>query len=107
MRACVFACVRACVSGWVRACVRMYTPVTVRTLSSAVKEMDHGSNDHFLFLSFLHRCCILAPVLTRAHLQWHTRWAAGAYAQTDPSYAAELWSAWENACAPVSRACIF
>jgi hypothetical protein len=28
-------------------------------------------------------------------------WAAGAYAQSDPTYAAELWAAWERACAPV------
>ena len=27
-------------------------------------------------------------------------WAAGAYAKSDPSYANELWKAWENACAP-------
>ena len=28
-------------------------------------------------------------------------WAAAAYAKSDPAYAAELWLAWERACAPM------
>ena len=49
--------------------------------------------------------CALTPALSDANWEtvWEVTlgWAAGAYARTDPSYAAELWSAWELACAPM------
>ena len=49
--------------------------------------------------------CALTPALSDANWEtvWEATlgWAAGAYARTDPSYAAELWRAWERACAPI------
>ena len=49
--------------------------------------------------------CALTPALSDGNWEtvWEVTlgWAAGAYAQTDPTYAAELWSAWERACAPM------
>ena len=48
--------------------------------------------------------CALTPALSDANWEnvWEATlgWAAGAYAQTDPTYAAELWTAWRLACAP-------
>eukprot|EP01051_Picozoa_sp_SAG22_P001147 SAG22_NODE_42_length_25431_cov_5.091580_5_plen_945_part_00 len=49
--------------------------------------------------------CALTPALSDA--DWETvweatlGWAAGAFAQSDPAYATELWVAWERACAPM------
>ena len=49
--------------------------------------------------------CSLTPALSDGNWEtvWEVTlgWAAGAYALTDPTYAAELWAAWERACAPV------
>ena len=49
--------------------------------------------------------CALTPALSDANWEtvWEVTlgWAAAAYARTDPSYAAELWSAWEASCAPI------
>jgi hypothetical protein len=50
--------------------------------------------------------CSLTPALSDGNWEsvWLATlgWAAGAYARTDPSYAAELWGAWERACAPMA-----
>ena len=50
--------------------------------------------------------CALTPALSDGNWEmvWEATlgWAAGAYALTDPTYAAELWAAWERACAPVA-----
>jgi hypothetical protein len=49
--------------------------------------------------------CALTPALSDGNWEtvWEATlgWAAGAYAETDPTYAAELWAAWERACAPI------
>eukprot|EP00943_MAST-04B_sp_MAST-4B-sp1_P001448 g1448.t1 len=49
--------------------------------------------------------CSLTPALSDGN--WETvwsvtlGWATAAYIRTDPTYAAELWLAWERACAPI------
>ena len=49
--------------------------------------------------------CALTPALSDGNweLVWSVTlgWSAAAYVQTDPTYAAQLWEAWERACAPM------
>ena len=51
--------------------------------------------------------CALTPALSDGNVEsvWEANlgWAAGAYARTDPSFAAELWDAWQLACSPADN----